>query len=148
MSASKRVDPMMYDIASSEWYSDALIGTYSPNENGDYIITFSIFSKYKKSESPLLDSYKSVIWHKNGLLHRDGGPAYKSEDGELSWWKDGVPHREDGPCSVYKDFNGRKKFHWALNGVIYSFEEYLEQVTQEAVENIIVNYLPEFGEED
>ncbi len=36
-------------------------------------------------------------WYKNGVLHRQGGPAV-SHGGDRLWYKDGTLHREDGPA--------------------------------------------------
>lgn len=56
-------------------------------------------------------------WLKNGILHRDGGPAVVWPDGSEFWHKDGSLHREDGSAVVYPDgveyyyLNGRLVDH-------------------------------------
>jgi len=38
-------------------------------------------------------------WHKNGLLHREDGPARIRNDGYKSWWLDGKPISEPAPLT-------------------------------------------------
>ncbi len=43
-------------------------------------------------------------WYKNGKIHRDDGPAYKSIFSGLElWYKNGVYHRTDGPAFIHSD---------------------------------------------
>lgn len=37
-------------------------------------------------------------WHKNGVLHRDDGPAEELPDGIMRWYQNGYCHRVDGPA--------------------------------------------------
>ncbi len=37
-------------------------------------------------------------WYKNGLLHREDGPAIERQDGSKEWWLHGELHRESGPA--------------------------------------------------
>ena len=37
-------------------------------------------------------------WYKNGLLHREDGPAVEFFNGTKFWYKNGDYHREDGPA--------------------------------------------------
>lgn len=54
----------------------------------------------------------TIIWKKNGLIHRIGGPALIRSDGELQWMEDGKPHRLDGPAIIYP--NGSE--NWFIKG--------------------------------
>lgn len=40
-------------------------------------------------------------WYKDGVPHRDGGPAIIGKDGYEAWIKNGEPHREDGPAIIH-----------------------------------------------
>ena len=88
------------------------------------------------------DKYGEVYWYKDGVMHREDGPAYEGCDfkewyimGELhredgparewsnggnEWYKDGKLHREDGPAIEYPD--GDKE--WWLSGVKYTEVEF------------------------
>jgi hypothetical protein len=54
----------------------------------------------------------TIIWRKNGLTHRVGGPALIRANGELLWFEDGKPHRLDGPAQI--DPKGNET--WFING--------------------------------
>lgn len=54
----------------------------------------------------------TVIWKKNGLIHRVGEPAIIRSNGELLWFEDGRPHRLDGPAEISP--NGSET--WYING--------------------------------
>ncbi|WP_038456961.1 hypothetical protein [Paraburkholderia xenovorans] len=42
-------------------------------------------------------------WFRDGLLHRDDGPAKIFPDGSKCWYSHGKPHREDGAAfEVYR----------------------------------------------
>jgi hypothetical protein len=51
-------------------------------------------------------------WMKDGILHREDGPAIEEADGRKEWYLNGQLHREDGPA--IECANGRKE--WYLNG--------------------------------
>ncbi len=40
-------------------------------------------------------------YYKDGVLHRDDGPAIVGRDGYEAWFKDGKSHREDGPAIIH-----------------------------------------------
>jgi hypothetical protein len=64
-------------------------------------------------------------WKKNGILHREDGPAKISRDRETGavirevWIRDNRLHRVDGPAVVSRDpISGRvKRRAWFINGV-------------------------------
>ena len=62
----------------------------------------------------------SKRWYKEGLLHREDGPALESAHGTKFWFKEGKYHREDGPAIEFAD--GTKEY-W-LDDKKYSEEEY------------------------
>jgi hypothetical protein len=39
-------------------------------------------------------------WYKDGLLHREDGPAYLSDDGTKKWYVHGKLHRTNGPSII------------------------------------------------
>jgi len=39
-------------------------------------------------------------WYKAGQRHREGGPAILDRNGDEWWYKDGLRHREDGPALI------------------------------------------------
>jgi len=61
-------------------------------------------------------------WYKDGLLHREDGPALINKFGTESWYRDGKYHREDGPAKIYKDGS---KFYF-LNGKEIKEKDYLK----------------------
>jgi hypothetical protein len=57
-----------------------------------------------------------IEWkNKDGLLHREDGPAREWLDGDKSWWLNGKYHREDGPA--IECANGDK--YWYLNDELH-----------------------------
>jgi len=54
------------------------------------------------------------LWRKDGILHREDGPAVEMGDGSKSWYKDGKLHRENGPAvedNGYKAWYKNNKCH-------------------------------------
>ncbi len=54
-------------------------------------------------------------WYKNGLWHREDGPAVEWLDGTKCWYVNGDQHRTDGPAVEYP--NGTK--YWYLEDRSY-----------------------------
>jgi len=63
-------------------------------------------------------------WYKNGLIHRDDGPAVIWADGTQFWYRYGECHREDGPAVVGTGSEPR----WWLNGKHYSKDNYYREL--------------------
>lgn len=59
------------------------------------------------------DGYKE--WYKEGLLHREDGPAREYPNGTKYWYKNGLLHRENGPAIEYFD----KSKIWSIEGEEY-----------------------------
>ena len=60
----------------------------------------------------------SKFWRKNGVFHREDGPAIEWADGGKQWYINGKLHREDGPA-VERTFGYRIKGRandWYWNG--------------------------------
>jgi hypothetical protein len=65
------------------------------------------------------------LWHVNGMLHRDDGPAVERANGTREWWLNGLRHREDGPAIERVD--GYRL--WCVNGERVSPEDFPRAVT-------------------
>ncbi len=59
-------------------------------------------------------------WYKNGLRHREDGPAIEYFNGDKYWYLNGKQHREDGPAVEW--FIGDK--YWYLNGEKLTEQEF------------------------
>jgi len=81
--------------------------------------------KYKvtgKGYELYVDSDGSRHWYKDGLLHREDGPAVEHSSGTKEWGINGQLHREDGPAIERLD--GDK--HWYLNNTEVTEEKFNE----------------------
>ena len=47
----------------------------------------------------------NYIWYKDGVIHREGGPAIEYADGSKEWIQNDVLHRTDGPACEWSDGN-------------------------------------------
>lgn len=63
-------------------------------------------------------------WHVNGMLHRVDGPAIETPEGDKLWSLNGQHHREDGPAFELAD--GTKQ--WWIHGVKLTEEELLNRL--------------------
>lgn len=52
------------------------------------------------------------LWYKKGYIDRDNGPAIEWPDGSKEWYKEGKRHRDNGPAIEYYD--GKKEYY--VNG--------------------------------
>jgi hypothetical protein len=57
-------------------------------------------------------------WYRNGVLHRDDGPAILLRDGTKRWYQNGRLHRANGPAIEYP--TGRKD--WYQNDFLHRFD--------------------------
>jgi len=78
---------------------------------------------------PIRNSHGNKAWFKNGLLHRDEGPAmilytYRGGVADEGWFQNGKYHREDGPAwiSYYDDFECSRYYY--LNDKEYTRKEF------------------------
>ena len=75
-------------------------------------------------------------WYKDGISHREDGPAIICSNCTKSWYKNGALHREDGPAIVAWD--GGKQ--WYLNGeYFFTKEEWWEGLTPDQKEKALFN---------
>ena len=85
--------------------------------------------KHPKFTGCLIDKDNDIAWYKNGLVHREDGPAVESVESVNSykaWCKNGKNHREDGPAVEFA--NGDK--YWYLNGTLLTEQEHRLKVRQ------------------
>ncbi len=57
----------------------------------------------------------NLIYSKDGLFHREDGPAVIHANGTKEWYINGNRHREDGPAVIHAI--GTKE--WWVNGIQY-----------------------------
>ena len=62
-------------------------------------------------------------WYKNGILHREDGPAVIRLNDSKIWYKNGVYHREDGPAIIRE--HGSEE--WWINGKFLKNSKYDDQ---------------------
>jgi hypothetical protein len=55
------------------------------------------------------------LWVKNGIIHKEDGPAIIYPNGTMMWVVNGIVHNENGPALIRSD--GSRG--WFLNGQIY-----------------------------
>jgi hypothetical protein len=79
-------------------------------------------------------------WYVHDKLHRFDGPAVERTNGNKLWYVNGKCHRLDGPAVEFAD--GTK--YWYVDGVQYSLADYLDLVSEEVLEDIVLNHLPGF----
>jgi hypothetical protein len=76
-------------------------------------------------------------WFKDGLYHREDGPACEYSNGIKCWYKNGKRHRLDGPAVEW--VNGEKQ--WYLEGQFFSekvWKEKVEKLKESKVETLKV----------
>ena len=56
-----------------------------------------------KKDGLRINKYGTKIWYKDGLVHREDGPAIIWPDGSNFWYKDDIFHRDDGPAIICPD---------------------------------------------
>lgn len=59
----------------------------------------------------------NLTWYKDGIIHREDGPAIIYTSGRKEWLQNGFLHREGGPAI---ESESGSKF-WILNGKYHMF---------------------------
>ena len=80
-----------------------------------------------REDGPAVIDSGDEYWYKDGKLHREDGPAVIHKDGTKFWYKNGVRHREDGPAVIYSE--GSRYWYLRnhyLNGKEIKEEDYLK----------------------
>ncbi len=77
---------------------------------------------------PIIDGYGDKRWYnKNGVLHRDHGPAIIYTTGAAFYYKNGKCHRVDGPAVTWTRGGGETQSEYWLNDTQVTREEWYEQ---------------------
>ena len=76
-----------------------------------------------------VNNYDDRFWYKDGVLHREDGPAVECINGDKAWYKNGKLHREDGPAIEWS--NGDKE--WFLDGKELSEDEFNKRMNSHTV---------------
>ena len=63
-------------------------------------------------EDGLIVHPDAKIWYRNGIVHRDDGPAIERADRTQEWYAEGIRHCENGPALISAD--GER--HWFIHG--------------------------------
>lgn len=68
------------------------------------------------------DENKSIVYYKNGKIHRDNEPAILKYNGdkliEKQYYKNGIVHRDNGPAAIYYYDNGKLSHEtYFINGI-------------------------------
>jgi hypothetical protein len=69
-----------------------------------------------KVGSEIYDEDHDVEWFKNGIRHREDGPAHIDCEGTQRWYINGELHRLDGPAVVYTDEENNE---WYKDGLLH-----------------------------
>lgn len=79
---------------------------------------------------------KIIRWYKEGVLHRENGPAIEAGVGFEAWYVNGKLHREDGPA-VKQSSGGKGEWEWYLYGVRYSEEEFYSYIEKKKLKGTL-----------
>jgi hypothetical protein len=94
-----------------EWEAASLFDGCSVLERGTRV--WHLDGRLHREDGPAVQySDGGAIWFRCGKCHRDGGPAFILADGGRLWYRHGKVHREDGPAVERAD--GRRE--WWLDG--------------------------------
>jgi len=94
---------------------------------------YDYIEKHPKFTGCLIDKYNDIYWFKNGLRHREDGPAVEWADGDKEWYQNGLRHREDGPALEYA--SGAK--YWYLNDIEYSEQKWIIAMRKIKLEKVL-----------
>jgi len=93
------------------------------NTNENYlkinIEHYNYLEKHPNFTGKLWDVNNTKVNYVNGMLHSENYPAVIKHNIEKIWCKEGIRHREDGPA--IECVNGHKE--WWLNGWQYDNEQ-------------------------
>jgi len=81
-----------------------LEGVFQTEEQYNKVLP--LYLEYKKTipeTGNYISYFGNEIWVKDGLWHREDGPAIIYPDGKKEWRQNGEYHRLDGPAIIYKD---------------------------------------------
>ena len=61
------------------------------------------YNKYEKITGFILFFDGNKQWYKDGILHREDGPAFECHNGSKVWYVNGKRHKLDGPAIEWHD---------------------------------------------
>jgi hypothetical protein len=88
--------------------------------NGKIINLEYIYPRPEGEET--MNDFEDIFYLKDGLLHRNDGPALIQINGKTCWYKNGDLHRFDGPALISPIFGIREYY---INGKCKSFLNHL-----------------------
>jgi hypothetical protein len=108
-----------------QWWQFFQRSMWKYKETGYDIVYRNSEGEYHRLYGPAYVSeiYDVELWYKNGVLHRNGGPAVRHKDNYM-WYNEGKLHNLDGPAIL--DKGGPKQF-W-IDGRKYSPKEYKKEI--------------------
>lgn len=74
----------------------------------------------------------TAIWYKDGVVHRDDGPAIERQDGTLEWYFEGLRHNDRAPAVISAD-GERQWFQLGRQLTEAEFEEMRRREIEEIV---------------
>lgn len=107
-------------------------------KNGRYELTDKI-EWYRngllhREDGPAVEYFSGTkFWYLDEVLHRESGPAIEYENGTKHWYIYGKHHREDGPAIEFED--GGK--HWYLNGEPLAEEEFTKYLLNKKLQTTL-----------
>ena len=117
------------------------------------IININFLSEVPENFTGIAEfSNKDKCWFKEGLYHREGGPAIEWINGHKEWYKEGTRHRLDGPAiinSIKNNFTNYKLceneidylYHWLFLKIKYVFNYYYSgYISKQISENDLSKY--------
>ena len=78
-----------------------------------------------------------TAWYFEGQKHRLGGPAITWQDGSCEWFVHGIRHREDGPACIESD--GSKE--WWVDDVQLTEEEFNQWLEKKNLNDKLQSFL-------
>ena len=121
------LDGLLHRLDGPAKDNDFFVYGVKAKDNDDYL---NLISEFKLSDVEIVDGVEQRVFLKNGLFHRDRGPAivddtnhYWYKNGRLHrdnlpavlsenlilYYKDGKKHREDGPAKIVTEIKNDKK---------------------------------------
>lgn len=95
----------------------SITNEFNINVYGRYLREFKEHSNITGINVITDESRQSVSWYKDGLLHREDGPAIVDKrKGTQEWWLNGERHRLDGPALIFQNNHQ----YWFQFGKIHS----------------------------
>ena len=138
---------------------------YLKEQENPKMIEFKKYSDVPKDFTGICKTLdcNSIRHYKDGLVHREGGPAVITENGDLYYYINGLLHRTDGPAfdcvnghkewfvngkchrfngPAIEDENGYKE--WFIEGISYSESEFktqIKKINDKSIDDFVTQYV-------